>query len=651
MAAGTLFAAPAETGSRSSEEPSRSPSVSVGPAHVSLETTRGSIPLGAGFSYTAVVSSPEPLEYLQARMQLRHPTGRLIYQKTFIEQSLESGATSFVFERGLDDIGLAPGIYPLELSVRVSADGEISDEVVGGELRIYDPEREPLPVAMFARISAQPLTDPSGAFVSDPGQFTRARDDVAAISSFVISEPDSRLTLALSPQMLEEWQRIAGGYQLVGAEGVVEVDEGDGTPQAYADALADFRRAVETGRLEVMSLGYSDPDLHELANHRMIEDVSEQYAFGVSACFSAIGSSPSAGTAPAGGGLPSSAVSFLVDEGLEYVLVSDTSAEVNGSAATAGRYRAGESSLTALVADSEGAGALDGNDLPGFVTAAFARHIANKEGEPLPLLVTVGPGALTASALVDAVDAMADEPWADLRVGIDIASGQNLESVGLPDREADAAAPADYWSTVRESRRWSRALESALPTGTASVEDATRDSLIAQSSAWAGVAGEWAPAWRGLAFANNALRLSRGALSTVVLDVKPVTLAGTNGQVPVTITNDSEDVLELTLLQGPGRSLRIGSPKSRRIAVSPGENFVELPVELVNVLSSRLQVSLRAADVELAEETVEVRASFLDRLALAAGVILLLGGLLAFIILRVRSAEAASAGAEEDTRR
>jgi hypothetical protein len=221
----------------------------------------------------------------------------------------------------------------------------------------------------------------------------------------------------------------------------------------------------------------------------------------------------------------------------------------------------------------------------------------------------------------------------------------------LVDRKAGDRAPTDYWQTVREARRWAEALASALPTGTADVEQTTRDSLIAQSSTWSGVAGEWTPAWRGLAFANSALQLSRSILEDVVLDVKPVTLAGTSGQVPVTITSESEEVLELTLVQQAGRSVRLGSPESRRVAVSPGENFIELPVELVNVLSSELQVRLLAADVELAEETVEVKASYLDRLALVAGVILLLGALLLFIIFRVRSAEAASSDAENGTRR
>lgn len=651
IAASALHAAPAERGSSRNDQSDATPSITVGPAVVSLESTRNSVPIGAGLDYTAVARYSEPIEYLQVRMRLLHPTGRLIYQKTFIEQSLESGTTSFVFERELSDIGLPAGSYPLELSVRVAAGGEIADEVLETELRIYDPERAPLPVATFGRISAQPLSDPSGTFVSDPGQYTRARDDVATIAAYVISDSDARISLALSPVMLEEWQRVSGGYRFAGAEGVVEIDASESTPQAYAAALDTLKRAVETGRLEVTSLGYSDPNLNDLASAGMVDDVADQYALGESASFAALGASPSDGTAPPDGSIPPAALSGLEDQGLRYVVVSDEFTRVGDGQADPGRYRAAESSLTALVTDGRSSDLMVDGLSEGLWSAVFAKHLAHQMGEPLPLLVTVGPGAAEAQVLVDAVRALGREQWIDLRGGSEVASGPSSEQVVLAGGEADDKAPADYWQTVRESRRWAEALASALPTGTADVEQAKRDSLIAQSSTWSGVAGEWTPAWRGLAFASSALQLSQGILQDVVLDVKPVTLAGTSGQVPVTITSESDEVLELTLTQQAGRSIQLGSPERVRVTVSPGENFIELPVELVNVLSSELQVSLVAAEVELAEETVEVKASYLDRLALVAGVIVLLGALLLFIIFRVRSAEAASSDAENGSRR
>jgi hypothetical protein len=654
-AAGTLRAAPAETsGAADRTDLAQAQSMVVGPARVSLVATRSSVPVGEGFSYTATVRYSEPLEYLEARMRIRYPTGRLIYQKTFVEQSLEPGVTSFVFERGLADIGLPPGVYPLELSVRVSADGVVSDDVIESELRIYDPERTPLPVALVGRVSAQPLTDPEGRFAFDPGEYTRARDDVAAVAAHILARPDARLTLALSPLMLEEWQRVAAGYRLAGAEGDIEFGPDDSTPEAYAATLEELRRAVGTGRLEVMSLGYSDPDLSELGSADMLADIPDQYALGTSVCFAALGSQPSVGTAPAGGSVPEGALPPLAEQDIDYVVVDEVFARTgDGAAGSArpGRYQAGGSGLIVLVADSRSLLAPDMGSSEQLISTVFERHMTYEGGEPSPFLATVGPGSLEVRSFLAAAGALESEPWVELRTGVDSSEGTGAPSVRLIEREADPDAPSDYWTTVRESRRWSEALTSAMTTGTAVVEQANRDSLISQGSAWAGVAGEWMPAWRGLAFANHALRASESVLGEVRLDVKPVTLAGTSGEVPVTITSDSTEVLELSLVQKADSSVNLGSPATDLVTVSPGENFLELPVELVGVLSSNLEVSLYAADVELAADSVRVRASYLDRLAIVLSVVLVLGGLLVFIIMRVRAAQAAAADASNGTRR
>jgi hypothetical protein len=232
-----------------------------------------------------------------------------------------------------------------------------------------------------------------------------------------------------------------------------------------------------------------------------------------------------------------------------------------------------------------------------------------------------------------------------LSLGRDVAPRKNPPVARLIPTDADDNAPADYWSAVRDARRWSIALSSALPTGSPDAERADLSGLIAQASAWAGVSNEWTPAWRGLAFATSARGLAESMLGDIELDVKPVTLAGTAGQVPVTITSGASQSLNLRLVQEAGRAVRLGSDDEQLIVISPGENFIEVPVELVNVLSGHLRVAVMAADVELSHDTVEIRASYLDRLALAGGVFVLLSGLLAFIITRVRAAQAASNGA------
>ena len=60
-----------------------------------------------------------------------------------------------------------------------------------------------------------------------------------------------------------------------------------------------------------------------------------------------------------------------------------------------------------------------------------------------------------------------------------------------------------------------------------------------------------------------------------------------------------------------------------------------------SALSSKLKVEVLAGDVVLARTTVNVQASYLDRIAIIGGIVLILGGLLIFIVRRVRGAETA----------
>ena len=130
---------------------------------------------------------------------------------------------------------------------------------------------------------------------------------------------------------------------------------------------------------------------------------------------------------------------------------------------------------------------------------------------------------------------------------------------------------------------------------------AQRDSLIAECSAWAGPAGDWALADRGRAFANNATRLGKAVLGGVSLTVKPVTLAGTSGKVPVIITNEAETPLTLRVTTVPSREVELAGKRSSVMEVMPKDNFIEVPVELRDSLSGRLTVTVSAGGLRARE--------------------------------------------------
>jgi hypothetical protein len=207
----------------------------------------------------------------------------------------------------------------------------------------------------------------------------------------------------------------------------------------------------------------------------------------------------------------------------------------------------------------------------------------------------------------------------------------------------------NYWKRVRAARAWAGAMIAALGPGGPGVTSAQSDSLLAESSAWSEPKGAWAGAERGLAFANASLGVSKAAFGDLSIKAEPVTFAGKRGEVPVSITNTTKNTLAVVVRATASGDARVEGPRLIKTVLRPQETFVPIPVDMQSAVSSKLYVEVMAGDLVLADTTVDVQASYLDRIAIIGGIVLVLGGLLIFIVSRVRRAEAAAEGSD-DTR-
>jgi hypothetical protein len=251
----------------------------------------------------------------------------------------------------------------------------------------------------------------------------------------------------------------------------------------------------------------------------------------------------------------------------------------------------------------------------------------------------VGPGATSAESLTRFAESLSAQPWLRIRLAREVAASRATSTLKLLAGEEGAPAPRGYWDEVKEARDWALGLSRAVGTDNPSAQASEDNSLIAQSSAWAGVDGQWELAERGSAFASTARRSASDILSAVSMRIEPITLAGSSGQVPVTIVNTGDVPLVVELTTATSKGLDVEGPRTRRVELSPKDNFIELPVTMPDALRGRITVTLGSADVVLDRETVAVRASYLDRLVIVGGVVLLLVGMLVFIIRRVRTVE------------
>ncbi len=635
---------------RVSSQPLGSVTATAGPAAATLEPGSFAYAADSGYSFTAKVRVPGKADFVQMRFKVLNPSGKLMIQRTVIQSNVRTGQATAQFERELSDLELAPGSYPVSLEVRVAQDGQITQTTLESELRLYDPEGPRVPVVFAARISGQPLAGPSGKFVADPAIYTRARDDARSVAAWVLGNQEARMTLAISPLLLEEWRRVSEGYVVTGPEGDTRVEPNEPVPLAYAEALDTIRRAVDTTRLELAHLGYTDPNLSDLSLHGLARDVRPQYAQGLSATFASLETTPSTGTVVAGGCMPPETVESLVAEDVSYGIVEPACTRSGKSTAAPGAYRVKGTTFVALVADEPAEVALGAGDNDAIAGVAFQRRAAGSSS-PLVIRGNVGPGALAVEEFTQVAEAITSQTWTHALLGREASAPKPRRTLSLRAGRGSPKTPPDYWDDVRSGRAWAGALAAGLGPDTPETVTAQRDSLVAQCSAWAGPAGDWALADRGRAFAANATRLGRSVFDGVSLAVKPVTLAGSSGEVPVIVSNASDSVLSLRITAIPSREVRLGSKRSTLLEVLPKDNFIELPVDLRDALSGRLTVTVSAGSVVLEQDSVTLRASYLDRLVMILGVVLVLGAILAFIVRRVRAVESAGTNNKDATDR
>lgn len=604
----------------------------------SLESSQPAVPLTGQFAYTTQIRLRKPASYLQTRIQVRRPTGQLLFQRTQVDNNLPAGTHVAQFGRSLVGLDLQPGAYPVEVEVRGDVSGGLETTTLATELLVFDPAKKPAGTVLVVRVTAQPMEDPEGKLALDPGIATKARDDVTSLASLVLADPEARITLAIPPMLLGEWQRVSDGYTMTDDRVVPSTDP---VAVSYAAALDLLGQAVPTGRLELLWLGLADPDLAQLASQGQSRDVVPQYEAGLSATYASLETSPSTGTVPAGSCVPPAAMPALTGLGLGYVITDAGCARAGDAPVTSGSYPVSNTTMRVLLTDPIASAALASAE----TTTAIARMASRQIRAPRqPVVVRVDlteDGAGATETVVPALRTLQSQKWTFLVLGRESASPVKAKAVRLSAERTSPAGPQSYLAAVSKARLFAEALNSSLGETDPDASYAQMNSLISQSSAWSEPDNTWGNAQRGEAFAKASLRTSRSILDKVSIEIEPITLAAAKGSVPVSLQNGSEKTLGVTLRTSTQGGIEVVGPNRTTTSMRPQETFVQIPVNMHSALSGSLSVDILAGNVVLARRTVEVRASYLDRLAVIGGIVVALAILLAFIVRRVRAAERA----------
>lgn len=600
---------------------------------VDISQPASAVRTGESVPATVTVSLSEPAEYLEVRFRLHSPEGRLIYQKTEVRWNMEAGSHAIGFERSARATMLTQGRYPIE--VRVLASGS-DPTTASGRVLVLDPDAAPQEVSLVARVWARPSVGLQTSDATGPETGAALRADLIALTDLAVSARVP-LSLAVPPVLIEEVARNAGDYQAPNGDGAAAQHAADADTVTEADdaleALADARAS---GALTLLDVPYALPDLAGLAEAGAGSDLAAHWALADSVNLAAVRSVTASGTAYLGSSLTSSGVSSLDARATTALVAPGRALRLDGTEPPPGVYTLSNSELTVIVPDDEVTAAIDaGSDE--FYDVLFGRMGSG----PVTLMVDVGPDA---QGGVDAIRDVAK--WVESAGWL---RWQPVDAIVAPDDAAvvsiaggSTSAPNGYWSRLATARTLLHAYSDAAGEEDPDVMSASRILLVAESTLWSGPHGTWPRVARPREMVSQVEEFVSGQFAGVSLDVKDVTLSGSTGKVPFTVVNSTGKHLDLTIVVEPldGRGKRI----TMSVGIEPTQNFITVPVDLGNAIASRLRISALSGDVTVAEATLDVRASYIDRLATVGMVVLVLIVLLVVIRRRMVPADAGTIG-------
>jgi len=570
------------------------------------------------------VATRDSTRRVRTEIDLLDGSGASVWHDLQSRTDLGSVTYEYSFSKAVSDLGIEPGLYTLR--ARVTSFGSATIERTARVIMV-DRSMHPISVCLVVRVAGTP----SAGTTASPSLEATAQmtaTDAADLGRLAELRPELHLTVAVAPFLLEEWGSAGAGSEQTSTPG--------------ADALDSLRRAVLAGAPLLRGM-YADPDLSGMAT--ATADLELQAARGdaaIDAAFAAEAPAPSVtatGFAALSGPLPSGAAAVMATRGVRYA-VTDTSsvAPVRGAAATGaylvtlptGRASAG-ATLAVLATDRAASLRLtDPAAATGLATDLFTRAVSGQKAQTVVLAVAVGADGMRTAQLAGAIDALTGLPWIRFVAAPAAAASPELPAATLRELPADRTpAPDGYWAQLGSARERVAGLVAAAGRTDVDARRALDALLLAESRAWAGPDGAWSLAGRGRALARAAAQTADEVLTKVTLDAPSVTLPGSEGKAPVSITNGSGRTLVVDL-EATSADVRVLQPHTT-VHLRPGENVLSVPVSLGTAASGRLRYAVTAGGFRIATATATVSASYQDRIVLLATVLLVLAGLLFYI--------------------
>ncbi len=519
-------------------------------------------------------------------LSLEEPAPYPLLAKSFPQEdaSLEPGQSrEFVIEQPLQvltALGASSGLYPVGVYLR-------SGEAVVGTLRLpmiflTEPPKVPLSFAWTWILSEPVQFGPDGVFY--PGPLQRAVAPGGRLHAMVesllgLKRSTTPVDVGVSPVLLQQLARMAGGFQVRGHDGAVTtVRKGTGRARMATDLLADLRSLVKGGVVELVALPYGDASLPVLIQSRLGKRFPTLLERGREEVGQALGRP---GTRevfrPPFSQIDPLSLSRIAGVGVRTVLVDagvvphprDAFPSPAPVVALTGRGR----SVTAVVPDAAFAGIASAyQDDPRLAAHAALGQLAaiyfeypSIGGRGAAVLFPERP--LYSGEFLRAFSGLVrGSPWLRPRHASDLVSHTpDPEPRAAPDR-AYPGFPAFYVERLNQARRALGRLTDAVPDAEQVVGRLEDQLLLANSSSFV------ANPRLGSSFISSVSNAVRATFARIRLDdnAPRVTLTSQRGLIPVRVTNETGYRVHARIRLAADRSLVFTDENPQEIMLPEG---------------------------------------------------------------------------------
>ncbi|WP_182882543.1 MULTISPECIES: DUF6049 family protein [unclassified Microbispora] len=530
----------------------------------------------------------------------------------------QAGKLPFRFTVTPQELGMSrPGVYPLAIEVTDAATGQRI--AIERTFLTYAPKGEQIPKVKLAL--ALPLVDrphraDDATFMDDDLSASLASGRLAALLQ-TAQDTGDKVTWFVDPALLDDVRVLSSGARIV--RGVRK--EADRAAGQWLNGL----RGALTGK-PVVATPYADPDMTALVHHGLDKQAAAAVQRGAALASEVLGREIHGTTAwPAGGRIDRDTLDELAISGVTSVLLSADALPVRAAAqddptaitptpltsdGAATLYSVADKPLTALLADPTLSEVLGGNvSAPGAALLARQRFLAetamiaferqngqpaqpgrsgqpNRTGQdgpdgsaktPSPTVVAVPgshlwtPDPAFVSGLLQAASSA---PWLSMTSLDSVKPGRDGAPRGdltYTERDRESELGRSHLATVRKLERKAE----AVATVTAEHTDVFHAAILRLTSAsWRG------DAKRAASFAQRVKETIDQRITGVSVLDSPRSVAGSNGQVPVSVANNLDQDIEIRI--------RVTSGSKSRLAIDADDGtYVTQPTR---VLAGRSQL-------------------------------------------------------------